>query len=131
VGTTRTLDDVDGRAPLEPGILSRVGIAEPDDSCSFLFEDGGWVSPRPEGRIDTYVFAYGHDYADALRAFYALSGRQPVLPRWTLGNWWSRYHRYSADSYLALMDRFEEEGVPFSLAVLDMDWHRVESVPEH
>jgi alpha-glucosidase (family GH31 glycosyl hydrolase) len=129
-GTTRTLDDVDGRAPLEPGILSRVGIAELDDSRSFLFEDGGWVSPRPEGRIDTYVFAYGHDYADALRAFYAVSGRQPVLPRWTLGNWWSRYHRYSADSYLALMDRFEEEGLPFSVAVIDMDWHRVESVPE-
>src|SRR4051794_5924131 len=42
-GTTRTLDDIDGRAPLEPGILSRVGIAELDDSRSFLFEDDGWV----------------------------------------------------------------------------------------
>ena len=29
-----------------------------------------------------------------------VSGRPPVLPRWALGNWWSRYHRYSADSYL-------------------------------
>ena len=48
-----------------------------------------------------------HDYAGALQAFYAVSGRPPVLPRWTLGNWWSRYHRYSADTYLALLDRFE------------------------
>jgi len=53
-----------------------------------------------------------------------------VLPRWALGNWWSRYHRYSADSYLALMDRFAEERLPLSVAVIDMDWHRVDSVPE-
>src|SRR4051794_1368329 len=130
-GTTRTLDDADGRVPLEPGILSRFGIASLDDSRSFLFEADGWVSPRPDGgRVDTYVFAYGHDYAGALRAFYAVSGRPPVLPRWALGNWWSRYHRYSADEYLALLDRFAAERLPFSVAVLDMDWHRVESVPQ-
>jgi alpha-glucosidase (family GH31 glycosyl hydrolase) len=129
-GTVRTLDDVDGRVPFEPGILSRGGIAALDDSGSFLFEDDGWVSPRDGGRVDTYVFAYGHDYAAALDAFYAVSGATPVLPRWTLGNWWSRYHRYSAESYLELMDRFDEEGVPFSVAVIDMDWHRVDSVPE-
>jgi alpha-glucosidase (family GH31 glycosyl hydrolase) len=131
-GTARTLDDVDGRIDLEPGVASRFGIAEIDDSRSFLFEEDGWVSPRPAGRIDTYVFAFGHDYGAALEALYALSGSQPVLPRWALGNWWSRYHAYSADSYLALLDRFDAEGLPFSVAVLDMDWHRVESVPaEH
>jgi hypothetical protein len=129
-GTARTLDDIDGRAPLDPGIVSRFGLAALDDSHSFLFEDDGWVSPRDGSRIDLYVFAFGHDYAAALEAFYAVSGRPPVLPRWTLGNWWSRYHRYSADDYLALMDRFASEGLPFSVAVLDMDWHRVESVPE-
>jgi alpha-glucosidase (family GH31 glycosyl hydrolase) len=130
-GTTRTLDDVDGRAPLDPGIVSRFGVSALDDSRAFLFEDDGWVSPRTGGGIDIYVFAYGNDYGEALKAFYAVSGRQPVLPRWALGNWWSRYHRYSADSYLALMDRFATEGLPFSVAVVDMDWHRTDSVPEH
>ena len=129
-GTTRTLDDIDGRAELDPGVVSRLGVAELDDSRSFLFEDDGWVSPRPDGRIDTYVFAFGHDYDAALQALYALSGSPPVLPRWALGNWWSRYHRYSADSYLQLLDRFDAEGLPFSVAVIDMDWHRVDSVPE-
>src|SRR4051794_15573977 len=128
-GTTRTLDDVDGRIELDPGIVSAGGVTALDDSRSFLFEDDGWVSPRPDGGIDVYVFAYGHDYQAALDAFFAVSGRPPVLPRWVLGNWWSRYHRYSADSYLELLDRFEEEHLPFSVAVLDMDWHRVESVP--
>ena len=43
-------------------------------------------------------------------------GRTPVLPRFALGNWWSRYHRYTADEYLALIDRFAAEGIPFSVA---------------
>src|SRR4051812_26853181 len=130
-GTTRTLDDIDGPAPLDPRGVSRHGIAALDDSASLLFEDDGWVSPRGGSKVDVYVFAYGHDYTEAIQAFYAVSGSQPVLPRWALGNWWSRYHAYSADSYLELLDRFDAEGLPFSVAVLDMDWHRVESVPAH
>ncbi len=129
-GTARTLDEADGRIPLEPGVLSHRGVAVLDDSGSFLWEDDGWFSPRPDGRTDLYVFGYGHDYAAALEAFHAVSGHTSVLPRWTLGNWWSRYHRYSAESYLALMDRFAAEGIPLSVAVIDMDWHRVDSVPE-
>ena len=128
-GTARTLDNVDGDAPLEPGVVSSVGVAVLDDSRSFLFTEDGWVAPRPEGRTDLYVFAYGHDYEGALQAFFAVSGRPPVLPRWSLGNWWSRYHRYSADEYLELLDRFERERIRFSVAVIDMDWHRVDSVP--
>lgn len=128
-GTARTLDEADGAVPLEDGVASRDGIAIIDDSESFLFTEDGWIDSRVPGRRDVYVFAYGHDYADAVRAFYAVSGPPPVLPRWALGNWWSRYHAYSADEYLQLMDRFDAEGVPFSVAVIDMDWHRVKSVP--
>ncbi len=130
-GTARTLDNADGAVPLEPGIVSRTGFAVIDDSQSFLFDDEGWVSADTTGRTDLYVFAYGHDYAAALRAFYAVSGPTPVLPRYALGNWWSRYHRYTADSYLALMNRFRSEGIPFSVGVLDMDWHLVDVDPQH
>lgn len=129
-GTGRTLDVADGAIPLEPGVVSRDGIGIIDDSASFLFTEAGWIDSRVSGRADVYVFAYGHDYPAAIRALYAVSGAQPVLPRWALGNWWSRYHSYSADEYLELLDRFGAEGVPFSVAVLDMGWHRVESVPE-
>ena len=88
-----------------------------------VFDDEGWVHPRDGSRTDLYVFAYGHDYRDALQAFYAVSGPTPLLPRFALGNWWSRFHRYTADSYSALLDRFDAEGLPFSVAVIDMDWH--------
>ncbi|MEU1972038.1 TIM-barrel domain-containing protein [Microbacterium sp. NPDC019599] len=131
-GTARTLDNVDGRAPLGSGIVSKRGVGVIDDSSSFVFTDDGWVSPRAGSETDLYVFAYAHDYRGALRAFYDVSGSTPVLPRWAFGNWWSRYHRYTADSYRRLLDRFERERVRFSVAVLDMDWHRVDSVPpEH
>ncbi len=127
-GTARTLDNVDGALPLEPGVASHLGYSVLDDSGTMLFTEDGWVAPRDGSRLDLYVFAYGHDHQQALDAFYAVSGLPPVLPRWALGNWWSRYFQYSADHYLALLDRFADEWLPFSVAVLDMDWHPVATV---
>ncbi|KAH7369433.1 glycosyl hydrolase [Plectosphaerella cucumerina] len=126
-GTARTLDNVDGRIDFGPGVVSKLGFAAIDDSTSMLFDANGWVTTRrPDQRVDCYVFAYGRDYKAAVKALYALSGNTPELPRWSLGNWWSRFHRYSAAEYLELMDKFKAEGVPLSVAVLDMDWHLVE-----
>jgi alpha-glucosidase (family GH31 glycosyl hydrolase) len=127
-GTARTLDLADGAIPLEPGVVSRQGFAVLDDSRSMLLDDG-WVAPRDGSRTDLYVFAYGHDHRDALQAFYAVSGATPLLPRFALGNWWSRFHRYTSESYTALLDRFEAEGLPFSVAVIDMDWHLTDVDP--
>ncbi|KQY43072.1 glycoside hydrolase family 31 protein [Cellulomonas sp. Root137] len=129
-GTARTLDLADGAIPLEPGIVSRQGYAVLDDSRSMVFDDEGWVAPRDGSRTDLYVFAYGHDYRAAIQAFYAVSGPTPVLPRFALGNWWSRFHRYTTESYSALLDRFDAEGIPFSVAVIDMDWHVTDVDPE-
>lgn len=124
-GTARTLDEADGRIALGPGVVSKNGYTTIDDSESMMFDTDGFVATRRPGpgRVDGYLFAYGHDYAGAVKALYALSGGQPLLPRWALGNWWSRYYAYSDKEYLKLMDRFEEEKIPFSVAVLDMDWH--------
>ena len=99
-----------------------------DDSSSMLFTDEGFVDARISGRTDHYLFAYVKDYQGALRDFYKLSGSMPVVPRWALGNWWSRYHPYSDKEYIALMDKFNEEKIPLSVAVLDMDWHIVKEV---
>ena len=125
-GTARTLDEIDGRCDMGQGILSQSGYAALDDSHSMLFDGNGFVAPRQPGdRIDGYLFCYGRDYAGAMRAFYDISGHQPRIPRWALGNWWSRFHRYSSKSYLELMDKFRAEKIPLSVAVIDMDWHLV------
>lgn len=137
-GTARTLDGADGAVPLDPGVVSRDGYAVIDDRDSFVLDEQGWAAPRvgPDGadderRQDLYVFAYGHDHHEALRALYAVSGPTPVLPRWALGTWWSRFHRYTTQSYQALVTRFEQERIPLSVSVIDMDWHLTEVDPVH
>lgn len=136
-GTVRTLDTADGAIPLGNGILSRDGWTILDDSLSCMIVSdadsdnpyGAWVRPREDAdAIDFYLFAYGRRYREAIRAFYRLAGPTPLLPRFALGNWWSRYHRYTQAEYEALMDRFSEEGIPFSVAVIDMDWHLVDGI---
>ncbi|BCS19692.1 glycoside hydrolase family 31 protein [Aspergillus puulaauensis] len=131
-GTARTLDGVDGRCDMGQGVLSKAGYAVIDDSKSMLFDDSGFVAPRrPGDRFDCYLFCYGRDYKDAIKALYAVSGKQPAIPRYVLGNWWSRYYAYHQDEYVALMDKFRAHDIPLSVAVLDMDWHYVsdERVP--
>ncbi|KAF2733526.1 hypothetical protein EJ04DRAFT_513169 [Polyplosphaeria fusca] len=126
-GTVRTLDNVNGRCDMSSGVLSREGIALIDDTKTMLFEKEGWIAPRKSGdRKDGYIFCYGHDYRDAMRAYYTISGSQPLLPRFALGNWWSRYHRYDREEYLSIMDHLDNDDVPLNVAVLDMDWHLVQ-----
>lgn len=128
-GTARTLDDVDGRTDLGTGLLSRDGFAVVDDSATLALDASGRPEPRAGAGQDLYFFGYGLDPAAALRDFFALTGPSPLVPRWALGNWWSRFHRYHEAEYLALMDRFAGAGVPLSVAVLDMDWHLVDIDP--
>ena len=130
-GTARTLDETDGACELQDGILSLEGNACIDDSKSLLLTEDGWIEPRTEDVEDLYVFMYGTDYADALYDFYELTGKTPMLPRYALGNWWSRYYTYTEQSYYDLMNRFSEENVPFSVAVIDMDWHLTKIDPKY
>ena len=131
-GTARTLDNADGAVELEHGLLSDWGgYSLLDDSRSLLIRPDGWVEPRQGERIDLYFFGYGRDYQACLRDFYHLTGPAPMLPRYALGNWWSRFHRYDEAEYKALMERFEAEQVPFSVAVIDMDWHLVDVDPKY
>ncbi len=149
-GTARTLDMTDGdrvlnsryfatggapgvdyycgHVQLGPGVISRRGFSVLDDSRSMVLTEDGWIAPRKDGGADLYFFGYGSRYLDALRDFYHLCGHTPLLPRYAFGNWWSRYHRYTDPEYRELVTRFEREEVPFSVAVVDMDWHLVDDV---
>ncbi|MCR5522148.1 MAG: alpha-xylosidase [Clostridia bacterium] len=114
---------------MRKGIFSSNGIAEIDDSDSFLFNEDGSIELRDEVGEDKYVFAFGDDYLGGLKEFYSLCGATPVLPKYALGNWWSRYHAYTQSEYLALMKKFRERNIPLTVATIDMDWHIVRNVP--
>lgn len=143
-GTYRTLDCCDGSCwipfshikeephdiQLENGVLSRSGVAIYDDSKSLLVKADGTVAPRETKETDIYVFAYGNDYRGAIRGLYQISGAPVIIPRYALGNWWSRYWAYSQREYLSLMSSFEEQGLPFTIATVDMDWHPSDNLPD-
>lgn len=123
-GTARTLDWVDGEVLLEDGIISKNGVAILDDSKSLLVINNQLFS-RKDCK-DLYYFAYGKNYRQAIKAFYKLSGDVPLIPRYALGNWWSRYHAYSDQEYQNLILKFEKNEIPLSVSVIDMDWHYVD-----
>lgn len=138
LGTYRTLDCYDGeiyirngsRLKLENGVCSKNGVALIDDTSSLRLTGNGTLIPPANQPLDLYVFAYGKNYRNAVRALYMICGKTPMLPRFAFGNWWSRYHAYTDEEYLHLMDRFEKEQIPLTVATLDIDWHYSSNVDE-
>lgn len=131
-GTTRTLDQADGAIPLDAGLQSRIGgFGVLDDSSSLILLDDDWIEPRKQHVYDIYFFGYGYDYVGCLHDFFHLCGNTPLLPRYALGNWWSRFYPYGDKEYCDLMDRFAAEEIPLSVAVIDMDWHLKDINPKY
>ena len=127
-GTTRTLDNVNGRTKLGNGVISTNGVAILDDSNSLILKTDGKVLPRKAYGLDEYYFAYGYNYREAIKDLFNLTGPAPLIPRFTLGNWWSRYKAYTQEEYTTLMQRFIDEKIPVTVATIDMDWHWVDVV---
>ncbi len=141
-GTYRTLDQFDGdtfvgnsdvkrksaqpkseKIRLENGVCALNGVAVLDDSKSLTLGADGEIRGERANGSDEYIFCYGDDYREAVNALYLISGSVPLIPRSVLGNWWSRYYVYDEKSYLRLLNSFEEEKIPLSVATIDMDWH--------
>jgi alpha-glucosidase (family GH31 glycosyl hydrolase) len=126
LGTTRTLDGVEGATSLEPGLVSRDGWVVVDDSARPLFDnsDWPWVMPRPKGqRQDWYFFGYGHDYKQVLGDFTRVAGKIPLPPRFAFGTWWSRYWSYTDQEFKELVREFRDHDISLDVLVIDMDWH--------
>ncbi len=122
-GTLRMLDRVTGSCDIDDGICSIDGYSVIDDSKTALIVNEGWFENRPDNVIDIYFLGYGHDYTNCVKDYYRLTGVPAMLPAFALGNWWSRYHKYYDKEYLGLMDSFRDNDIPFSVAIIDMDWH--------
>lgn len=122
-GTYRTLDMKRGSAPLGLGVIGRNGVAVLEDNSLILDEDGECKARAREK--DYYCFA-SKSPQRALELFYKITGAPPMVPRYALGNWWSRYRKYSQEEYLDLMNKFIEREIPFTVATIDMDWHWVD-----
>ena len=104
-GTCRTLDITAGIITLGDGVCSRGGVAVLDDSDTLAIKPDGTIQPRENKESDIYYFAYGNNYIGATTDLYKLTGKVPLIPRYALSNWWSRYKAYTQEEYLTLMDK--------------------------
>lgn len=132
LGTMRTLDKCDGPRPAEAydkGVISRDGWAVLDESdrpvtAADESDWGEWVAERDTvDRLDLYMFAYGHDYKDAIMDFTKIAGKVPLPPKYAFGYWWSRYWQYSDYEFVDLAKTIRSMDIPIDVMVVDMDWH--------
>ena len=128
-GTIRTLDSARGPIPLGEGLVSRSGWAIVDDSKTLVLDEDFWPAPREKSITykDLYFYGYAQDHLAAIQDHQLISGKPNLLPRWALGNWWSRYWAYSSDDLIELMDEFQAKQVPLSVCIVDMDWHKTKT----
>lgn len=122
-GTLHTLDGVDGFRRLPDGLLSRRGCFLIDDSGAPVLENG-WIENRSPLHItDAYLFVYGKDYKGALRSLANISGKFELPRKYFFGSWYSRWHRYTSEEFLSIVDEYDSHGFPLDVLVMDMDWH--------
>jgi alpha-glucosidase (family GH31 glycosyl hydrolase) len=138
-GTARTLDGFNGdtndrnktQLVLEDGLLAKDGWYLLDDSKSLLFDksEWPWVKQRPNNPTqDWYFIGYGNDYRSALYNYTLIAGKVPLPPRYAFGYWWSRYWKYSDNELRDLVSNFEHYNIPLDVLVIDMDWHKTDSL---
>ncbi len=99
------------------------GYASIDDSTTPLLNARGNCVARSNKEIDVYVFMYGNDFTLALKDYYSITGYPALLPRYALGNWWSRNDTYDDERIEDLIENFDNHHIPISVLMLDKDWH--------
>ena len=115
--------DVPTNANQARGLYSLDGFVSIDDSKSKLIMEDGTLGEPPAEHIDTYVIMYDRDFKQALADYFKLTGSPSLIPRYALGNWWSRNTDYNEQSVYDLIRNFERKRIPLSIMLFDNDWH--------
>ncbi|MFH4964815.1 TIM-barrel domain-containing protein [Gaetbulibacter sp. M235] len=70
----------------------------------------------------TYQVIVGDSWYDLIGNYTDLTGKQPFPPRWTLGNFSSRFGYHSQNETEATIDKFKEDNIPVDAIILDLYW---------
>ena len=119
-----TIVSLDSKLELMKGLFAIDGVATIDDSKSLCFDENSNVinNPTSKNYIDIYLFIYGKDFGMCLMDYYKLTSMPPLIPRYALGNWWSREYDYKDSEVLELIDKFNRHNIPLSVFMLDNGW---------
>lgn len=69
-----------------------------------------------------YQVITGDSWEHVLNNYTQLTGRQPMLPRWSLGNFSSRFGYHTQQQALETIKRFRAEKIPVDALILDLYW---------
>lgn len=122
-GNFISLDGSDTDAKARNGLYSVDGFASIDDSDNGIYDENHKLINRDSKSIDIYLFMYNNDFELALKDYFMLTGKPKMIPRYALGNWWSRDLDYTTQDIQDLVTHFEKIEIPLSVLVLDDSWH--------
>lgn len=70
----------------------------------------------------TYQVIVGDSWVDVIDNYTDLTGKQPLPPRWALGNFSSRFGYHSQAETEATIKAFKDEKIPVDAVILDLYW---------
>ncbi len=70
----------------------------------------------------TYQIIAGDDWEELVENYVSLTGFQPLIPRWALGNFSSRFGYHSQQEVENTIAKFSEEKIPVDAIILDLFW---------
>ena len=100
-------------------LYSLDGFASIDDSDTLEIKENGSLSKKDNNGIDIYVFLYGKDFYSCLNDYFMITGYPPLIPRYALGNWWSKEEEYTDFDITHITKKFEDNEIPISMFLLN------------
>lgn len=70
----------------------------------------------------TYQVIVGNSWLDIVDNYTDLTGKQPLPPRWALGNFSSRFGYHSQKETEATISKFKQDSIPVDAIILDLYW---------
>ena len=77
----------------------------------------GFVS----GELNVFII-FGDSYAQILQGFHSLTGKQPLPPRWVLGNFMSRFGYSSKQQVTEIAAAMQSNQIPVDAIIYDLFW---------
>ena len=74
------------------------------------------------GGRTAYIVVAGDTYPELIKNTAELTGKQPLPPRWALGNFASRFGYHSEQEVRDTVQKFIDEGFPLDAVVIDLYW---------
>lgn len=98
-----------------------------DNTYPGLFDLGAGNSAYYSYRADDsemiFYFIYGPDSKSILKNYTALTGRQPLPPRWALGYLQSKYGYRNEIQARQIVDTMRQKKIPCDALILDLYWY--------